>query len=230
MFLRPLVPRFWKERSVADNVAAGVSTRTFDRSGWRQPPLHRRKFPLQRRARFDTFQNVRTLVAIGIICFGISTAFAQKQERHLIDRLLKPDLELANPAQNKKFSDKQHSVSFEKPARTASFYSAQKPVAKSFPNERSLTPRQFAARHFRAGDSAAYISSRSHPPKSDTMIAAPVAAAGTRVAPESKASAQVREYADNRPFLGEGKSQKALHAQDKPLSIEQVRELLNKSK
>jgi hypothetical protein len=229
MFPRPAVPRFWKERSVADNVAAGVSTRTFDRSGWRQPPLHRRKFPLQRRARFGTFQNVRTIVAIGIICFAISTAFAQKQERRLIDRLLKPDLDLANPAQNKKFSDKE-SASFEKPARTATFYSTQKPVAKSFQNERSLTPRQFTARHFRAGDSAAYISSRSQPPKSDTMIVTPVVTAGTHIAPENNASIPVREYADNRPFLDKGKSQKALHAQDKPLTIEQVRELLNKSK
>jgi hypothetical protein len=172
---------------------------------------------------------VRTIVAIGIICFGISTAFAQKQERRLMDRLLKPDLELANPAQNKKFSDKQ-SASFEKPARTPTFYSAQKPVAKSFPNERSLTPRQFTARHFRASDSAAYISSRSQPPKSDTMIVTPAVTAGTRTAPENNAPAPVREYADNRPFLDKGKSQKALHAQDKPLTIEQVRELLNKSK
>jgi hypothetical protein len=187
------------------------------------------QFPLQRRALFGTFQNVRTIVAIGIICFGISTAFAQKQERRLIDRLLKPDLDLANPAQNKKFSDKQ-SASFDKRVRTATFYSTQQPVTKSFPSERSLTPRQFAGRHFRAGDSAAYISSRSQPPKSDTMIVAPVVTAGTRTAEESNASAPVREYADNRPFLGKGKSQKSLHAQDKPLTIEQVRELLNKSK
>jgi hypothetical protein len=169
------------------------------------------------------------ILASAMACLGISTALAQKQERRLIDRLLKPDMELTNPDQNKKFSDK-HAALFDKPARTATFYSAQKPVAKNFPNERSLTPRQFAARHFRAGDSAAYISSRSQPPKSDTMIAAPVATAGTRSAPESNASAPVREYADNRPFLGKGKSQKSLHTQDKPLTIEQVRELLNKSK
>jgi hypothetical protein len=172
---------------------------------------------------------VRTLVAIGIICLAISTAFAQKQERRLIDRLLKPDLELANPAQNKKFSN-QRSGSFDKPVRTATFYSAQKRVTKSFQNERTLTPRQFAARHFRTGDSAAYISSRSQPPKSDTIIVAPAATAGSRIAAESNASAPVREYADNRAFLGKGKSQKSLHAQDKPLTIEQVRELLNKSK
>ena len=173
---------------------------------------------------------MRTIVAIGTICFGLSTAFAQKQERRLIDRLLKPDTELANPAQNKKFSDT-HSNSFAKPARTATFNPAQKPLPKTFPDQRSFTPREFAARHFRAGDSAAYIPSRSQPPKSDTMIVPPAAAASTRVAPESNnTSTPVREYASNRPFLDKGKSQKSLHALDKPLTIEQVRELLNKSK
>jgi hypothetical protein len=173
---------------------------------------------------------VRTIVAIGLICFGVSTALAQKQERRLIDRLLKPDTGLANPAQNKKFSAKR-SNSFNKPARTATFYSARKPVTKTFSEQRSLTPREFAARHFRAGDSAAYLSSRSQPLKSDTMIVPPNATAGIRVAPESNTSTPVREYASsNRPFLDKGKSQKSLHAQDKPLTIEQVRELLNKSK
>jgi hypothetical protein len=170
------------------------------------------------------------LVAIGTISIGVSTAFAQEQERRLIDRVLKPNTDLANPAQNKKFSDK-HSASFEKPARTATFNYSQKSVAKTFSEEHAFTPRQFTARHFRAGDSAAYVSSRSQPPKNDTLIATTSATAGTRVAPESNAPAQpVREFASNRPFLDKGKSQKALHAQDKPLTIEQVRELLNKSK
>jgi len=169
------------------------------------------------------------LVAIGTLFIGISTASAQEQERRLMDRLLKPNMSLANSAQNKKFADKR-AASFDKLARTGSFYSAQKPVAKTFPEERTFTPREFTARHFRAGDSAAYISSRSQPMKNDTMIATPAAIAGTRVAPESNATAPSREYAGNRPFLDKGKSQKSLHAQDKPLTIEQVRELLNKSK
>jgi hypothetical protein len=38
------------------------------------------------------------------------------------------------------------------------------------------------------------------------------------------------DFAGNRPFLGQGKSQKALHAQDRPLTIDEVRELLNKNK
>lgn len=38
------------------------------------------------------------------------------------------------------------------------------------------------------------------------------------------------DFAGNRPFSGQGKSQKALSARKSPLTIEQVRELLNKNK
>ncbi|HEX8077487.1 MAG TPA: hypothetical protein VF511_06700, partial [Chthoniobacterales bacterium] len=104
------------------------------------------------------------------------------------------------------------------------------PSIKAFPEERSFAPRQFAARHFRAGDSAAYVSSRSSLTRTDTLIATPAVNAGTRVAPESGETTAVREYSGSRPFLDKGKSQKSLQVQNPPLTIEQVRELLNKSK
>ena len=171
------------------------------------------------------------IVAIGILFIGISNALAQEQERKLIDRVLKPNTTLENSAQNKKFSNTR-SASFDKPVSLRPFYSPKKTVPKTFPEERAFEPRQFAARHFRAGDSAANLSSRSQLKNGDTMIAVPAASAGTRVAPESTTAATtpVREYAGNRPFLEQGKSQKSLSAQNKPLTIEQVRELLNKSK
>lgn len=169
------------------------------------------------------------IAAIGTLFIGISTALAQEQERRLMDRLLKPDASLANPAQNKKFSG-ERMASFDKRARTKSFYSSQKPIVKtSSDTERTFTPQQFAARHFRAGDSSAYIASRSGL-KNDRVFATSAAQAGTRVAPESNETNPVREYAENRPFLDKGKSAKSLQAQNKPLTIEQVRELLNKSK
>jgi hypothetical protein len=39
-----------------------------------------------------------------------------------------------------------------------------------------------------------------------------------------------RDFAGNRPFLAQGKSQKSLHAHDQPLTIDEVRQLLNKNK
>jgi hypothetical protein len=171
------------------------------------------------------------ILAIGMLFVGVSTSFGQTQERTLMDRILKPDTSLANSAQNKKFYNTRL-ASFDKPIKTRAFSSTPKTIAKTFPEERAFTPRQFAARHFRAGDSTANISPRSQLKNSDTLVATPVASAGSRVAPESTTSATtpVREYAGNRPFLDQGKSQKSLSAQNKPLTIEQVRELLNKSK
>jgi hypothetical protein len=171
------------------------------------------------------------IVAIGTLLIGISTAFGQQQERKLLDRLLKPNASLAYPAQKKFNGTRVASVDKHVPAR--SFYSPSKSVAKSFPEERAFTPRQFAARHFRAGDSTANLSTRSQLTNTDTLIATPAATGGTRVAPESdvnNTSTPVREFAGSRTFLDKGKSQKALQAKNKPLTIDEVRELLNKSK
>jgi len=171
------------------------------------------------------------VVVIGILFIGVATSLAQDQERKLIDRILKPNTSLANSAQNKKFTNTRV-ASFGKPVSLRPFYSPKKTVPKTFAEERVFTPRQFAARHFRAGDSTANISPRSQLKNSDRVIATPAVSAGTQVAPESTTSTTtpVREYAGNRPFLGQGKSQKSLSAQNPPLTIEQVRELLNKSK
>ena len=176
-----------------------------------------------------TFENVRIIVAIGTLFISAFPAFAQRQEGKLIDRLLRPNVTLANSAQDKKFGGTQ-TTQFNKPARTKTFSQVRTNAAKTWTGDRVLTPQQFAARHFRSGDSAADVSSRSQLTKNDTVIATPAVSAGTRVAPESSETTPVREYAGNRPFLGKGKSQKALQAQNKPLTIEQVRELLNKSK
>ena len=159
---------------------------------------------------------------------GISATSAQEQEGKLVDRILKPNMSLVNSAQNKQFGAAGTSVAKRAPSK--SFYTPDKSLAKSFAAERAFSPRQFAARHFRAGDTTANISARSQLTKTDTVYVAS-AAYGTRVAPENGSSLAVTPFAgSSRPFLGRGKSQKALSARDTPLTIEQVRELLNKSK
>jgi hypothetical protein len=174
---------------------------------------------------------VRAIVTAWILFVGATTVLAQEQERKLMDRLLKPDTTLANSSQNKKFENTRP-ASFDKPVSLHSFYSPQKTQPKSFEQEKVFSPQQFAARHFRAGDSSANLSTRSQLRNADTMVATPAATAGARVAPESVTTApgSGRVYTGSRPFLDRGKSQKSLSAQNKPLTIEQVRELLNKSK
>jgi hypothetical protein len=51
-----------------------------------------------------------------------------------------------------------------------------------------------------------------------------------RNASDSDKKNSVAAFSGNRPFLDKGKSQKALSQHDTPLTIEQVRELLNKNK
>jgi len=169
------------------------------------------------------------IVAIGILFVGVTTVAAQDQEHKLIDRILKPDTSLANSAQNKQFTGARVAA-IDKPVSLRPYYSPKKTEPKTFTDDRVYTPRQFAARHFRAEDSTANISPRFQLKNNDTMIATPAATAGTQVAPESNTTTPVREYAGTRPFLDKGKSQKSLQTQNKPLTIEQVRELLNKSK
>lgn len=180
------------------------------------------------RANFATVSSVRMIVALPILLLSVSETLAQKQEAKLIDRLLKPNTFLKNPAQTKQFkvpADTSAGKRF--PFRDFSY--PQKSWNKELPAPRALAPREFAARHFRAGDSAAAVSSRTRLTKTDTIISAP-AFPGARVAPESEMVSPVQEFRGTRPFLVQGKSQKALWSQNRPLTIEQVRELLNKSK
>ena len=55
-------------------------------------------------------------------------------------------------------------------------------------------------------------------------------ARGVRDAPQSGKKVASRAYGGNRPFLNEGTNQKSLNRHNEPLTIEQVRELLNKNK
>jgi hypothetical protein len=167
------------------------------------------------------------IVASMAFLASILATSAQEQEGKLVDRILKPNMSLVNSAQNKQFRTVGASVVKRAPSK--SFDTTNKSLAKPFAGERAFSAQQFAARPFQAGDAAANVSTRSAPPKTEIVYVAS-AADSTRVAPENGNSLPVTRFAGDRPFLGRGKSQKALSARDTPLTIEQVRELLNKSK
>lgn len=159
---------------------------------------------------------------------GISVASAQEQERKLVNRLLRPDMALVNSAQNKQFAAAGTLVAKDAPSKN--FYPPDRPLSKSFAAEREFHSRQFATSTFPSANAAANISARSQVAKTDIVeiASAPDAA---RVAPESaRNSLATTPFAGSRPFLGRGKSQKTLSAGGTPLTLEQVRELLNKNK
>jgi|GEM_PF-440984 len=186
-----------------------------------------RQFALQRGAYFGTFSDVRMIVASMALLASIPAIFAQEQEGKLVDRILKPNMSLVNSAQNKQFCTAGASVAKRAPSR--SFDTTSKSLAKPFAGEHAFSAGQFTARPFQAGNKAANISTRSELTKTEIVYVAS-AADSTRVAPENGNSVAATPFAGSRPFLGRGKSQKALSARDTPLTIEQVRELLNKNK
>jgi hypothetical protein len=150
-----------------------------------------------------------------------STGVGQEQERKLVDRLLKPDTTLANASQDKKFetgrSQKTRSSS------TRSFYVTQRNIAKRFAQDRSFQTREFDVTRFATKTVALpqTVSFRGY---------STVAAREPSQVWDSNKRVDSRAYSGNRPFLVQGKSQKSLQRKNQPLTIEQVRELLNKNK
>jgi hypothetical protein len=158
---------------------------------------------------------------------GVATIHAQEQEAKLVDRILRPNMSLVNSAQDKQFGAAGTLVTKKVPARN--FWTRDRPVAKSFTAGMASSPGQFATRRYSAQDETANISARSQSTKTDIVFVAS-AAQSSRVAPETGRNLIAAPFPGSRPFSGQGKSQKALSARDTPLTIEQVRELLNKNK
>jgi len=150
-----------------------------------------------------------------------TASYAQEQERKLVDRLLSPDTKLSNSDQSKKFTG-----GTEAPTRSAStktFYVSDKKLTKTFVADRQAPTSTFGTR--------SYTTKSATLPTSPPMKGFEMKKArdvSTNAYPTKKYA--TRDFAGNRPFLGQGKSQKALHAQDRPLTIDEVRELLNKNK
>jgi hypothetical protein len=151
----------------------------------------------------------------------------QEQERKLVDRLLRPDMDLKNEAQHKKFNA--DGASTNKRASVGTFYGQKKSNQKSFSATGQFSTQQFGSQPFQSGRSAFNTSSQQAIGNSRSAYANQTAR-GVRNVPQSDKKVALRSYAENRPFLDEGKSQKSLNRQNAPLTIDQVRELLNKNK
>jgi hypothetical protein len=166
----------------------------------------------------------RSLLILAFLALA-TVSYAQEQERKLVDRLLSPNTKLANSDQNKKFTG-----GLEAPTRSAatkSFYISEKKLSKTFVADRSAPTTSFRTPNYSTQYSTQSATVRTLPPTrsyqtKQTRDISPSAYSTKKYA--------TRDFAGNRPFLGQGKSQKALHAQDRSLTIDEVRELLNKNK
>jgi hypothetical protein len=171
---------------------------------------------------------VGKLLAISVsLLIALSCLRAQDQERKLVDRLLRPDMTLQSSEQKKKFIA--DGTSINKKATVGTFYVEKKSKSKTFLGTRELSTQQFNSRPFHGSRSAFENSSRQA--AGNSRLAYPTESAhGPRDASQSDKKVASRSYAENRPFLDQGKSQKSLNRQNAPLTIDQVRELLNKNK
>jgi len=188
----------------------------------------KRQFALQTRRYFGSVGVVAKSLAAGLlVLFALACVRAQDQESKLVDRLLRPDTALRNNAQNKKFIA--DGASINKKATVGTFYVQEKSNSKSFSGTRDFSARQFNSQSFHGTRSASGISSQQAVGDSRPAYATRTTR-DVRDAPQSDKKVASRSYAGNRAFLDQGKSQKALNRQNPPLTIEQVRELLNKNK
>jgi hypothetical protein len=168
------------------------------------------------------------LQAISVsLLIALSCLRAQDQEHKLVDRLLRPDMTLQNSQQNKKFIA--DGTSIDKKARTGTFYVEKKSNSKTFSGTRELSTQQFNSRAFHGSRNKFENSSQQAVGNSQPAYLTQ-SARGPREAPQSGKKVASRAYAGNRSFLDQGKSQKSLNQQNAPLTIDQVRELLNKNK
>jgi hypothetical protein len=156
------------------------------------------------------------------------SARAQEQERKLADRLLRPDMSLTNPAQDKKFIVV-GGTPVDKKFVAKSFSTGTEAVPKSYGGTKGFFARVFGTKNFVRAGAAVNTKPNREIARANTQF---TTRESTLVRPSSDATRMTgaEEYPDQRPFLGQGTRQKMLSQQNKPLTIDEVRELLNKNK
>jgi hypothetical protein len=170
---------------------------------------------------------VKKAIACFLVVLPCCCAIAQQQERKLVDRIMEPDMSLENEAQNKKFTADKTSVN--KRANVRTFYVQQKSPGKTFAGTRDFSSNQFQSRNYNQQDDAT-VRDLAGKKSSAGSYSEATKAAGTKGVSEANKSQSSRPYAGNRPYLEQGKSQKSLNRKNKPMTIDEVRELLNKNK
>jgi hypothetical protein len=153
---------------------------------------------------------------------------AQEQESKLADRLLRPDMSLANAAQDKKFTAV-GGTPVDRKFEANSFSTGDEHAQKTFGGTKNFFARIFGTRTFSRADAAANAKASADIAYASTQFATNQSSL-VHTSSDSARAAQVREYADQHPFNGKGTRQKILSQQSRPLTIDEVRELLNRSK
>jgi hypothetical protein len=171
-------------------------------------------------------RGVRRLVLL--FCLTAVSSQAQEQENKLVDRLLRPDMTLSNPAQNKKFTGT-GGTPVDKKFAARSFYTVDGRMTKSFSGVKDCSARGFETKKYTRADQVSSAKSSVGVANANAEFVTKKSSLARTAREEGKAAA-TRVYADSRPFLAQGTRQKILSKENKPLTIDEVRQLLNKNK
>jgi len=140
---------------------------------------------------------------------------------------MKPDMTLGNDAQDKQFTADRTSVN--KKAHVSTFNFQQKSTAKEYRGTRDYSAKEFNSQQFNQTDQP--VAKNLAGKKSATANYSEASKTSvTRTARDQNKSQVSRDYAGNREYREKGKSQKSLDRTNKPMTIDEVRELLNKNK
>ncbi|MDQ6911935.1 MAG: hypothetical protein M3119_03605 [Verrucomicrobiota bacterium] len=170
---------------------------------------------------------MRPALLLCLLCGLAAVGRAQEQEKRLLDRLLKPDMTMQNDAEKKQFVAGGETITKKAPTRWF-FFGKRKPE-KGFWNTHQIAAKEFSTANSGDAIKTANLSTRTRIAKADVPYSAPMYG-DIRTARDATKPMATSDYPASRPFILKGKSQKSLSAQDQPLTIDQVRELLNKNK
>lgn len=168
---------------------------------------------------------VRGFTIICLVVLSASAGWAQTQESSLVDRLLRPNMELKNNAQNKKFAV--NSTVATKGGTVGTFYLQPNPAEKSFQDLRAISTTKHSSPAFHSDRGSAALSQKTATESANFPTSQ---ARDLRDVHDAGKIVTGRAYPEDRSFREEGKSQKSLTRRNRPLSIDEVRELLNKNK
>ena len=128
-----------------------------------------RQFSFTNPLPFRQPDDVRWFVAFCLFLLVRPEVFSQDQEHKLVDRLIRPNTELRNEAQNKKFLADRKSIN--KEATIGTFYVQKKSNSKEFAGRRDFSAWQFNAQSFHGDERQANTLSRNQIVNSHTSYA-----------------------------------------------------------
>jgi hypothetical protein len=190
--------------------------------------LRSHAFPLQARSACGRVADVPWFFLLLCLTSFPFPVGAQEQEKKLADRLLRPDMTLVNSAQDKKFAGADVTP-VDKKFVAKSFCAGDERTAKTFSGGRGFPAKGFETKKFARAERAANTKANAEMTYANAEFVARKSSLIRTASDEGKV-AKTRDYANSRPFLAKGTRQKILSQEDKPLTIDEVRELLNKSK